>query len=379
MPDHRISRRQFLALSGAGLAAVKLAGCAWGAEAEPFKRKLEDGLAWYDVRDWGVEGRGWNDTEQYFDRLPAKAQGVVRKAVWGLSRHSAGMCARFETDAATIWARYKLRSKNLAMSHMPATGVSGLDLYAQDKQGQWRWLGVIRPSGGPAIKHQFASEIEPGYRAYTVYLPLYNGVESLEIGLPPDARFKPLPPRAKPLVFYGTSITQGGCASRPGMVYTSILGRRLDRPVINLGFSGNGKMEPELGALMAEIDAAAYVIDCLPNMNAEMVAERTGPLVHQLRKARPKTPIVLVEDRTNTNAGWLPARRQHHADNRAALKKVFNRLVAADVEGLVYVGGEQLLGNDGEAAVDGSHPSDLGMMRMADALDRVLQPVLSGK
>ena len=104
----------------------------------------------------------------------------------------------------------------------------------------------------------------------------------------------------KPLVFYGTSITQGGCASRPGMVHTAILGRWLDRPVINLGFSGNGTMDPEMADLMAELDPALYILDCLPNINAAQVAKRVVPFVRTLRKARPETPILLVEDLTGS-------------------------------------------------------------------------------
>ena len=258
---------------------------------------------------------------------------------------------------------------------MPATGVSGLDLYARDKQGRWRWLGFVSPTAAK-LKVRLAEGIEPGGREYLLYLPLYNGVESLEVGLAPQASFRPLAPRAKPIVFYGTSITHGGCASRPGMAYPAIVGRHLERPVVNLGFSGSGTMDPEVGALMAELDAAVYVIDCLPNMGADTVAKRTEPLVRQLRAARPKTPIVLVEDRTFTNAALIPSRRQHHAASRAALRAAYQRLKAAGVEGLVYVEGEHLLGDDGEAAVDASHPTDLGMLRMAEALEPVLKPLL---
>jgi lysophospholipase L1-like esterase len=336
---------------------------------------VEDGLAWRDVRDWGVEGRGWNDTERYFDRFPHKAKGVVRDAVWSLSRHSAGMCCRFETDATAIWARYTLLSKSLAMPHMPATGVSGLDLYARDRERRWRWLGFVAPTTDK-LKVRLAEGIEPGRREYLLYLPLYNGVESLEIGLAPQASFKPLAPRAKPIVFYGTSITHGGCASRPGMAYPAIIGRRLDRPVINLGFSGSGTMDPEVGALLAELDASVYVIDCLPNMQGEAVAARTEPLVRQLRAGRPKTPIVLVEDRTYTNAALLPAQRERHAASRAALKAAYERLKAAGVQGLHYVEGEHLLGDDGEATVDASHPTDLGMLRMADTMEPLLRPLV---
>jgi len=375
MYNNRVNRRQFMAFSAAALAAAGVSGGGRAEEVGAVKPKVEDGMAWYDVREWGVEGRGWSDTERYFDRFPRKAKGVVRDSVWSLSRHSAGMCSRFETDATAIWARYELLSKSLAMPHMPATGVSGLDLYARDKQGRWRWLGFVSPTAAK-LKVRLAEGIEPGRREYLLYLPLYNGVESLEIGVAPQASFKPLPPRTRPIVFYGTSITHGGCASRPGMAYPAIVGRRLDRPVINLGFSGNGTMDPEVGALMAELDAAVYVIDCLPNMGADAVAKRTEPLVRQLRAARPKTPIVLVEDRTFTNASLIPGHRQHHAASRAALRAAYERLKAAGVEGLTYVEGEHLLGDDGEAAVDASHPTDLGMFRMADALEPILRPLL---
>jgi hypothetical protein len=289
------------------------------------------------------------------------------------------MSVRFRTDATTIRARYELLSAGLAMPHMPATGVSGLDLYARDDEGRWRWLNVVRPTS-QKINATIASGIAPGTRDYTLYLPLYNGVESLEIGVPNGSAFEPVALRtAKPLVYYGTSIAHGACASRPGMAFPAILGRRLDVPVLNLGFSGNGRMEPEVGALLAEIDAGVYCIDCLPNMQGPEVAQRAEPLVRQLRAARPDVPIVLIEDRTYTNTPFLPSRRERHTASRAALKAAYDRLVADGVKHLHYVEGEHLLGDDGEAATDGSHPSDLGMMRMADALEPVLRPLVAGR
>ena len=134
------------------------------------------------------------------------------------------------------------------------------------------------------VETTLISDLAPGEREYAAYLPLYNGIESLEIGVPAGAKFAGLAPRAeKPIVFYGTSITHGACASRPGMVHTAILGRRFDRPVINLGFSGNGRMDPAVGELLTEIDAAVYVIDCLPNMQPADVTAKCIPLVKQLR------------------------------------------------------------------------------------------------
>lgn len=333
-------------------------------------------LTWHDVRDWGVEGKGWADTSRYFDRLPSKAEGVVREPVWNLSRHSAGMCVRFETDATTIQVRYSLLSDRLAMPHMPATGVSGLDLYAKDAEGIDRWVQVVRPSS-QTIEGPIAEELRPDRRQYTIYLPLYNGVESLEIGVDSEAVFEPVAPRAeRPLLFYGTSIMHGACASRPGMSISSILGRRFNRPTINLGFSGNGRMEPEVGALLTELDPCVFAIDCLPNMNAEMLSERAAPLVRQLRAAHPSTPILLVEDRTFTNATFFPKRTAHHLNSRQAFKNAYMELLDAGVDNLFYLDGEDLLGHDGEAATDGSHPNDLGMVRYADAYEPALRAIL---
>lgn len=339
-----------------------------------------DSTRWYDIQLLGVEGQGWDDTKAPFDRLPARAEGVVRDPVWGLSRHSAGLCVRFETDAPTIKARWTLTSDRLDMPHMPATGVSGLDLYARVGD-RWQWLGYGRPEQAPTNTDTLASGIEGGPREYLLYLPLYNGVSSVELGIPEGASLSKATPRpeatSKPIVFYGTSITQGGCASRPGMVHTAILGRRLDRPVINLGFSGNGRMEAEVAGLLAELDPAAYVIDCLPNMNAGEVEERVGPLVRILREAHSDTPIVLAEDRTYSNAPLVSSARERNATSRAALKREFDRLVADGVPGLTYLPGDPQLGDDTEGTVDGSHPTDLGFFRMADVFEPVLRSVLS--
>ncbi len=338
-------------------------------------------VVWRDVTGWGVEGRAWvgQERKRWFDRLPAKAEGKVTAAVWGLSRDSAGMMARFRTDATAIYARYKLSKEKLAMTNMPAIGVSGVDLYARDGEGKWRWVSVTRPDK-QMMEVAIVTDLAPGEREYAAYLPLYNGVDSLEIGVPPGAKFEGLAPRReKPIVFYGTSITHGASASRPGMVHTAILGRRFDRPVINLGFSGNGKMDAAVGELMCEIDAAAFVIDCLPNMDAKLVSERAAPLVRQLRAARPDAAIVLVEDRPFTNTWIRPSRQKFHADNHAALKGAFDALRAEGVEGLYYILGDHLLGDDAEGATDASHPNDLGFMRQSDVFEPVLREALGAR
>lgn len=370
------NRRTFLATASASVAAL-WASRAIAAPAEP---KVEAGVAWHDVQTWGVEGRGWNETARFFDRFPAKAEKSVRKDVWNLSRHSAGMLARFETSAKTIHIRYKLLSPSLAMNHMPATGVSGVDLYARDADGSDRWLSVTRPSA-QQVTAVLADDIDPTpdgkARLYTIYLPLYNGVDSLEIGVPEGAKLTPVAPRSeKPIVFYGTSIMQGGCASRPGMAIPAIVGRKLNRPTINLGFSGNGKMEPEVGSLLAELDAAVFIIDCVPNNSPAEVAEKTGPLVKQLRAAHAETPILLVEGRPFANSAFRASTRARHKESSENLRKVFDAAVASGDKKIHYLAGDVLIGLDGEATVDGSHPTDLGMLRYADLYEKSLREIL---
>jgi lysophospholipase L1-like esterase len=163
------------------------------------------------------------------------------------------------------------------------------------------------------------------------------------------------------------------------MVHTAILGRRFEVPVINLGFSGNGTLDPSIGELLAELDAAVYVLDCLPNLQPQQTAERTEPFVKALRKAHPDTPIVMVEDRNYTNGAWEPARAKRNEASHAAFRKAYDALTAAGVKGLHYLPAAKLLGDDGEGTVDGSHPTDLGFMRQADAFAEVLGPILKGK
>lgn len=345
------------------------------------REQAKQELRWVDARALDVEGKGWADTKAFYDRLPARAEGTVRGPVWDLSRHSAGVCVRFTSDATAIHARWKVINGNLAMTHMPATGVSGLDLYVKTDAGRWHWLGVGQPHQSPANSAQLVGGLPAGRREYVVYLPLYNGVASLEIGVADGAMIEKSPPRPedrrRPIVFYGTSITQGGCASRTGAVHTAILGRRLDRPVINLGFSGNGRMEPEMATLLAELDPAVYVLDCLPNMSSAEVTERVEPFVRTLRKAHPKNPIVLAEDRFYSQGSLLPGQMRHNTENHKALKAAHDRLVASGVEALFYLPGQGQLGDDGEGTVDGSHPTDLGFLRMADAFEPVLRKALT--
>jgi hypothetical protein len=246
-------------------------------------------------------------------------------------------------------------------------------------KGQWRWLAVGIPKA-LSNRVQLVGELPQGDREFLLYLPLRNGVSSVEIGLPQSAKLAKgpsYPKDRKPIIFYGTSITHGGSASRPGMVHTAILGRRLNYPVINLGFGSNGRMDPELATLLAELDPALYVLDCLPNMMAPEVTERVEPFVKHLRQSRPDTPILLVEDRSYADSFLVASKHQRNQESRAALRAGYERLQKAGISRLHYLAGEGLLGDDGEATVDSSHPTDLGFVRQATAFEMAIKPLLA--
>ncbi len=334
-------------------------------------------LQWRDAGSFEIEGRGWANTAGPYDRLPDSAKDKVNPHVWDLSKDSAGICARFTTDAASISVRWSLTREALDMPHMPSTGVSGVDLYTRAADGAWRFIGNGAPHQVDAnlVTFIFPDGAKP-QRECLLYFPLYNGVKSIEIGAPQDAHLdKPAPRpegKSKPVVVYGTSIVQGGCASRPGMAWTAILGRLLDRPVINLGFSGSATMEPPVGEPLAELDPAAYVIDCTWNTQAgpDVYLERITQLVHAIRKAHPDTPMIFV--------GQSLIRPEAHPteytrNQEAAVKNLQNE----GIKGLFLVPGTDLIGYDGEGTVDGCHPNDLGMNRQAHCLFPIIRQALS--
>ena len=325
------------------------------------------GLEWRLVRPDDTEGKGWTETEAPFDRLPTKAQALVPPSVWSLSKHSAGMCFRFVTASPQIGVRWSVGGE-LAMPHMPASGVSGVDLYGHDMRGAWRLIGVGQPRQQVGNQAVFASA-SGGPREFCLYFPLYNSTTRLEVGVAPGQPLLSPPPRShKPIVFYGTSITQGGCASRPGMAFTAIATRALDRGHINLGFSGNGKMEPALAELLGELDASVYVLDCLRNMSDALVAERMEPFLRRLRQLRPTTPILCA------GAAFLDNPKEPSLSKLT--REAVEKLTRAGVPGLHYLPMRGAWGDDGEATVDGIHPTDLGMSRQAAVFVKALHKLV---
>lgn len=330
-------------------------------------------LWWIDAATLGLEGQGWGNESVPFTRLPDRAEALVPPRVWDLSRDSSGLVVHFTSDSPTLTARWSLRRPELAMRHMPASGVSGLDLYVRI-QGGWRWLAVGQRITSQEVTQILFKDQPTARREYLLFLPLYNGVSSVSLGIDVGATIEPVHATARPIVVYGTSIVQGGCASRPGMAYTAILRRRLDRPLINLGFSGNGRSEPELAHLIAELDAAVFVLDSLPNLQPDEV-QRVDAFIGILRAKHPETPVVLIGSIRYANAEHIAERRERVRRSNQTLQAIFERRSQSDPN-LWMVPGDSLLDADGEGTVDGTHPTDLGFVRMARTIEPELRQAI---
>ena len=358
-----------------------------------FAQKASE-LKYYDVRELGlpVVGKPFEDcvrtndtiSDGYFTRLPADLQNVARKSLWDLAQNSAGMAIRFRSNAKCIGAEWKPLN-NFGMSHMTPTGVRGLDLYTLE-DGEWLFVGAGQPNGKTS-RNIFRRNMKGEMREYIMYLPLYDGVIDLAIGVDSAAVVeKPhvadlVPSKNNlPIVFYGTSVTQGGCATRPGMAFPAIMERKLHKETINLGFSGNGRMDKCVGDKIAQIPASMYVIDCLSNCTIDMVRDSTDHFVRAIVEANPDVPVILLSNYCYPYQ-YLDEQFQKDTEEENALWKEFAekfrkegyknvRYLDAYAKGNMK---KSPIGPDHEGTVDGGHMTDLGFLRYADFLIKKLK------
>ena len=312
---------------------------------------------WHNASEFPLYGKVVDTTNSRYERLPSYLNGVTRTPVWNLGRNSAGLYIRFSSNSQALYFKWTPLF-NKTMSHMADTGTKGLDLYALTDEG-WRFVRCARPKSGSTAKGEvFDAKLVCGKeeREYMVYLPLYDGLISLEIGVEEGAFIKApsieSPSNEKPVIMYGSSILQGGCCSRPGMAHTNILSRRLDRTVINLGFSGNALIDYEIAEYMASHkDPGVFVLDYVPNATKDHINERAEKFFRILRNAHPDVPIIFVE------LPNYPPRRFDRGSERNCLarneaqRSVYEKLKKAGEKKIFYIESDGMLGTDGEATV----------------------------
>ena len=345
-----------------------------------------NGVKWIDGRYLPIEGR-WNlgGTEHYYMRLPDSLTTNVNGGVRAMRDNTSGMLFRFRTDSDFLMLRHTPLHGWHAMPHMTEVGTSGWDVYRLDKaSGKWRFVasnhGARDDAAHPGARLR-RIDWTPGDECI-INLPLYNGVKEFALGVAPGSRIEAPSPWAsgvtKPVVFYGTSITHGGCCTRPGLGFVNIVGRELQVPVYGLGFSGSGVMEYELSDVISRIDASCYVLDCLWNM---CLREKDNPrrsvegnyekFIRNLRAKRPGVPIVMAEH--------CHVFGNKKDDRDLFIRQLYEKLVAEGWKDVVYLPNDEMYADDYEGTVDGCHPNDLGMMSMAKAFGKAVKTALKLK
>ncbi|HUJ21469.1 MAG TPA: SGNH/GDSL hydrolase family protein [Bryobacteraceae bacterium] len=339
----------------------------------------EPSLRWMQItsREVEVDGLPWfteNGGELF--RLPAKLKETYRKPVWELAQSPSGGRIRFRTDSEALAIRLEYPEPP-GMKNMHAFGQTGVDLYID---GVYRGTAIADRDAKPGKTQEYTyfKEQPRRGREITLYLPLYMPVKVLGIGVDSEAHMEHAKPFAlpRPVVFYGTSITQGGCASRSGMSYQAILGRMLNADFVNLGFSGNGLGEPELARAVAGIDASCFVLDFAQNNpTVESLSQAYAPFLETIRGKHPETPVLVITPIYSSRESW--SRDARLEGMRELIRQVAAQRMAAGDRHLEIVEGTDLIGpNSGDGLVDGTHPNDLGFEWMAEGLASQISKML---
>ncbi len=346
----------------------------------------KNGLKYVDALEFQIINKGFENTYSPYTRLPLNVEDSVKRldrgALLDRGRNSAGMGIRFSSNSARIGIRYNL-TWNFHMAHMADTGIKGTDLYILNDEGVWEYVNTNRPYLKDSVQTKIYADALPTdrMREYIIYLPLYDGINWMEIGVDSSAVIeKPLlnnPRKEKKVVFYGTSILQGGCATRTGMVATNMIQRDLNVECVNLGFSGEGKMDMFMAEAMATIpDVVAYVLDPIPNCTKDMCTNLTYDFVKKLRDERPGIPIIMVEGPMYSYTKYDKFTKNYLAEKNAEWRKNYEKLKADNPDNLFYVTAEGLSGNDNEGTVDGIHFTDMGFRAYANKLIPILKEIV---
>ena len=326
---------------------------------------------WYDIHAPLVFGRGWKDTEPEFGRLPAKAEKLVPEKVWNMRRNSSGMYVEFCTNSCSLAVRWELADEVFGEMNFNVCAFSGVDLLCFSN-GKWRFTAAPN-----AVSQQneveLWTELEKKERLFRLYFPFRNCVKNIAVRVDKECFFKWEKPVDQPqIIYYGSSIIHGSCGSRAGNGITSLLGRALDRPVVNLGFSGSAKLEPGIAELLTETNALFYIIDPFPNCDTALVKERLEPFLRHLCSACGTKPVFLLTDADRRGAWMHPDAVLAHRRKRAAAKRIVKQLQQGFPH-LHLIDMVRSMGNDSEGTVDGIHPDELGVSRFSTYLIRQLR------
>lgn len=337
----------------------------------------DTGFKYINGKDLTIAGRPTSVDPNHFHRIDSNDFIALPQAVKELSAFSSGINITFQTNSRNIQVKWYLKEFQ-TWWNMTSVAVNGLDLYGW-RNNSWQYVATAKPVSDENIS-LLVKNLDGELRHYKIYLPLYSELTGIEIGVDKNAIIKPadynyLP--AEKVVIYGSSITQGASASRPGMAYPSIISRNLNVETFNLGFSGAGKMEIVMVNILTKIPADLYILDCVPNTSPEEIKQRAVPFIQRLKELRPDVPILMVESIFREGGFWNRELKdminQQNESFREAYEELHNK---ENFIRLYYLQRRKLIGNDHEATIDGTHLSDLGQMRIAKTISRKIRKIL---
>jgi sugar lactone lactonase YvrE len=316
-------------------------------------------------------------TSRFYHRIDTAQYSNMPAEVKRLFTQSAGMAVAFKTDSRAVYATWTTKSSS-GMSNMGLIGQKGLNIYIK-RDGKFQYAGTGVPTVNAASHSATLVEnVAAGEKECLVYLPLYEEITSLRIGVTSGSTLLPIPNpfRGKVLV-YGSSITQGASAARTGLAYPSIMARNTGIHFINLGLSGSAKMEPAVADMITAFNADAYILDCVPNANSSEIRDNTAPLVQKIRAKHPSSPIILIQSVVREMGNFNQTTRNNVQTQNTLFQTEYDKLVAAGLTGLTMIPATDLLGHDHEGSVDGTHPNDLGFERMVDVIQPIITPIIN--
>ena len=314
----------------------------------------------YPYTAFKLEGFPWYETDKKLYRLPLDVMSKLEGNVVTLAKSSAGGCIRFKSNTNKIALKVKYERRRHSPG-MPQVSDAGFDIYV--KQGdEWVFINMFRPEITDEELNMTRELFSDGeMKEYAIYLPLYSCPEEINIGFETDSTVSAdVAPRKieKPILFYGSSVTNGGCVARAANTYSATVGRKLDAPIVNMGYSGSCGGETEIAEAIAKLDLAMFVSEFDHNMREpEQIYTKLGNFVGIIREKNPTLPIILM-----TRPFFVEYRREHTAAMAQSIKKLYEDLTSKGDTNLYFLCGMDIFDMDDryDYCIDGVHPTELG-------------------
>lgn len=329
-----------------------------------------DGIVWRDAAELPLESKVCKETATPYGRIPADLIDKVPNGIRWMAGHSTGHYFLFTTDSDKLGVRWQCRQVTGTDPYIPPQGMYGVDIYVK-VEGKWRFVKNGRLGKGPWQETR-ADLPGSGTREVMVYLPIRADILGVRLGVVEGKSLRPCghaSGRVKPVVHYGTSLVHGGCGSRPGLIFTALAARQADVPYVNLGFSGQARLDLVMADVMARADAALFIVDPVWNCDEKLIDERAEPFVRRLHALRPDVPVLLCEG---------PEASGRRMGTNEAMKRAYERLKAdPSLAGkLHYLPCTGMLPDDGEATHDYIHPNDYGSVQMGRVFGTAISAIL---